>query len=181
MSMNRKGIERQPTRPSQPLSRDKRRLKGRETPPRGGPGSHSNNPYLLEHSYGLGVLAQRDPVSIRLRVSKRVEAIPPPPRSGGAPGGPRNPIKHEERGGHPPSGSGPTPVCAQRVLKTRPRRAIILLSLATSGRHSAENTALPGRLTHSLFVNPPPSPTTTCGIGHECESAQLCVESVICV
>ena len=100
----------------------------------------------------LGVLAQRDPVSIRLRVSKRVEAIPPPPRSGGAPGGPRNPIKHEERGGHPPSGSGPTPVCAQRVLKTRPRRAIILLSLATSGRHSAENTALPGRLTHSLFV-----------------------------
>jgi hypothetical protein len=66
MSMNRKGIERQPTRPSQPLSRDKRRLKGRETPPRRGPGSHSNNPYLLEHSYGLGVLAQRDPVSIRL-------------------------------------------------------------------------------------------------------------------
>ena len=121
-------------------------------PPTRGPGSHSNNPYLLEHSYGLGVLAQRDPVSIRLRVSKRVEAIPPPPRSGGAPGGPRNPIKHEERGGHPPSGSGPTPVCAQRVLKTRPRRATILLSLATSGRHSAENTALPGRLTHSLFV-----------------------------
>ena len=121
-------------------------------PHEGGPWSHSNNPYLLEHSYGLGVLAQRDPVSIRLRVSKRVEAIPPPPRSGGAPGGPRNPIKHEERGGHPPSGSGPTPVCAQRVLKTRPRRATILLSLATSGRHSAENTALPGSLTHSLFV-----------------------------
>ena len=56
-------------------------------------------------------------------------------------------------GGRTPFGVGPdTPVCAQRVLKTRPRRATILLSLATSGRHSAENTALPGRLTHSLFV-----------------------------
>ena len=154
---------------------------GRETPPRGGPGSHSNNPYLLEHSYGLGVLAQRDPVSIRLRVSNRVEAIPPPPESGGALGGPG--IRQNMRGGgRAPPGVGPdTPVCAQRVLKTRPRRALFCASLAESGRHSAENTALPGRLTHSLFVNPPPSPTTTCGIGHECESAQLCVESVICV
>ena len=63
-------------------------------------------------------------------------------------------------GGRTPLGVGPDsprqlPVCAQRVLKTRPRRATILLSLATSGRHSAENTALPGRLTHSLFVKLP--------------------------
>ena len=103
----RKAIERQPTLPSQPLSRDEGSRDVR--PPTRGPGSHSNNPYLLEHSYGLGVLAQRDPVSIRLRVSKRVEAIPPPPRSGGAPGGPRNPIKHEEKGGHPPLGVGQVP------------------------------------------------------------------------
>ena len=90
-------------------------------PPTRGPGSHSNNPYLLEHSYGLGVLAQRDPVSIRLRVSNRVEAIPPPPESGGALGGPG--IRQNMRGGgRPPPGVGPdTPVCAQRVLKTRPR------------------------------------------------------------
>ena len=121
-------------------------------PPTRGPGSHSNNPYLLEHSYGLGVLAQRDPVSIRLRVSNRVEAIPPPPESGGALGGPG--IRQNMRGGgRTPPGVGPdTPVCAQRVLKTRPRRALFCVSLAESGRHSAENTALPGRLTHSLFV-----------------------------
>jgi hypothetical protein len=86
MSMNRKGIERQPTRPSQPLSRDKRRLKGRETPPRRGPGSHSNNPYLLEHSYGLGVLAQRDPVSIRLRVSKKGGSDTAPTKERGSAG-----------------------------------------------------------------------------------------------
>ena len=115
----------------------------------------------------IGVLAQRDPVSIRLRVSNRVEAIPPPPESGGALGGPG--IRQNMRGGgRPPLGVGPdTPVCAQRVLKTRPRRALFCVSLAESGRHSAENTALPGRLTHSLFVNPPPSPTATYGIGHE--------------
>jgi hypothetical protein len=119
----------------------------------------------------VGVLAQRDPVSIRLRISKRVEARPPPLESGGALDGPRNQTKHMRGGGRTPPGVGPDPlVCAQRVLKTRPRRATILLSLAEPRRHSAENTALPGRLTHSLFVkivNPPPSPTTTYGIGHE--------------
>ena len=139
MAMEKETIERLPTLPSQPLSRDKRRLKGRETPPRGGPGSHSNNPYLLEHSYGLGVLAQRDPVSIRLRVSNRVEAIPPPPESGGALGGPG--IRQNMRGGGraPPRVGPDTPVCAQRVPKTRPRRALFCVSLAESGRHSAEN------------------------------------------
>ena len=76
------------------------------------------------HNQIIGVLAQRDPVSIRLRVSNRVEAIPPPPESGGALGGPG--IRQNMRGGgRTPPGVGPdTPVCAQRVLKTRPRRAL---------------------------------------------------------
>ena len=95
-------------------------------------------------------------MSIRLRVavSERVEARPPPLESGGALGGPRNQTKHAQRRGAHPPGVGPDTrlVCAQRVLKTRPRRATILLSLAEPRRHSAENTALPGRLTHPLFV-----------------------------
>ena len=92
------------------------------------------------HNQIIGVLAQRDPVSIRLRVSNRVEAIPPPPESGGALGGPG--IRQNMRGGgRTPPGVGPdTPVCAQRVLKTRPRRALfcVSFSLCTSmaGRDS---------------------------------------------
>ena len=91
-------------------------------------------------------------MSIRLRVSNRVEAIPPPPESGGALGGPGIRQKHERRGARPPRGRARHSGMRAARTQNAAQASAILLSLAESGRHSAENTAPPGRLTHSLFV-----------------------------
>jgi hypothetical protein len=67
-----------------------------------GPWSHSNNPYLQEQLDGLGVLAQRDSVSILHRVSKqRVEARPPDRGTAERLGGVEN-RNISEPGGDPP-------------------------------------------------------------------------------